>query len=80
LGTAAPQPPPSFSSSLHHIENFIFKKNKSKLTDKVRENGFRESGFRENGGYLKSFENSSFTRPSGGVFEVNKLKTQKIKR
>jgi len=31
-------------------------------------------------GYVESFENSSFTRPSGGVFEVKFAKTQKMKR
>jgi len=31
-------------------------------------------------GYVESFENSSFTRPSGGVFEVKFAKTHKMKR
>ena len=31
-------------------------------------------------GYVESFENSSFMRPSGGVFEVKFAKTQKMKR
>ena len=33
-----------------------------------------------NRGYVESFENSSFTRPSGGVFEVKFAKIQKMKR
>jgi hypothetical protein len=31
-------------------------------------------------GYVESFENSSFTRPSGGAFEVTFAKIQKMKK
>ena len=31
-------------------------------------------------GFVESFENSSFTRPSGGAFEVKLAKIQKMKK
>ena len=31
-------------------------------------------------GFVEDFENSSFTRPSGGVFEVKLAKIQKMKK